>query len=74
MLEKGNILTLSDNHEYSIVDLFQENGITYIYLVDINDHSNIFYGKLENDEVGIIHDAEELEKVIPLVNQHLHEK
>ena len=57
MLEKGNILTLSDNHEYSIVDLFQENGITYIYLVDINDHSNIFYGKLENDEVVIIHDA-----------------
>lgn len=72
MFEIGNILTLADDNEYSVVDQFNDNGINYVYLVDINNNSNIIYGKLENDEIVELSDAEELEKVIKLVYEHTH--
>lgn len=72
MFEIGNILTLADDNEYSVVDQFNDNGINYVYLVDINNNANIIYGKLENDEIVEISDAEELEKVIKLIYEHTH--
>lgn len=72
MFETGNILTLSDDNEYSVVDQFNDNEINYIYLVDINNNKNIIYGKLENDEIVEISDVEELEKVIKLIYEHTH--
>ncbi len=72
MFEIGNILTLADDNEYSVVDQFNDSGINYVYLVDINNNANIIYGKLENDEIVEISDAEELEKVIKLVYEHTH--
>ncbi len=72
MFEIGNILTLADDNEYSVVDQFNDSGINYVYLVDINNTANIIYGKLENDEIVEISDAEELEKVIKLVYEHTH--
>ena len=72
MFEIGNILTLADDNEYSVVDQFNDNGINYVYLVDINNNSNIIYGKFENDEIVELSDAEELEKVIKLVYEHTH--
>lgn len=72
MFEIGNVLTLADDNEYSVVDQFNDNGINYVYLVDINNTTNIIYGKLENDEIVELSDAEELEKVIKLVYEHIH--
>lgn len=72
MFEIGNILTLADDNEYSVVDQFNDSGINYVYLVDINNTANIIYGKLENDEIVEISDAEELEKVIKLFYEHTH--
>ncbi len=72
MFEIGNILTLADDNEYSVVDQFNDSGINYVYLVDINNNANIIYGKLENDEIVEISEAEELEKVIKLVYEHTH--
>lgn len=72
MFEKGNILTLSDDNEYSIVDKFYDNGIIYVYLIDINNNTNIIYGKLENDEIVELNNPEELEKVIKIVSDNLH--
>ena len=70
MFEIGNILTLADDNEYSVVDKFNDNGIIYVFLVDINNNSNIIYGKLENDE--IVELSDELEKIIKLVYEHTH--
>ena len=70
MFEIGNILTLADDNEYSVVDKFNDNGIIYVFLVDINNNSNIIYGKLENDEIVELSDADELEKIIKLVYEH----
>ena len=72
MIEKGNILTLADNKEYSVVDKFNDGGIIYLYLVDINNNGNVLYGKLENDEIVELNDIDELEKVIKIVNDNLH--
>lgn len=74
MFETGNILTLSDDNEYSVVDQFNDNEINYVYLVDINNNKNIIYGKLENDEIVEISDVEELEKVIKLIYEHTHKE
>lgn len=72
MIEKGIVLSLADNNEYTVVDKYNDNDITYIYLVDINDNSNIIYGKLENDEIVELTDPDELEKVIKQVNINVH--
>ncbi len=72
MFEKGNILTLADNNEYSVVDQFNDNGNIYVYLVDINNNANIIYGKLENDEIVELDDPDELERIIKIVNSNLH--
>ncbi len=72
MFEKGTILTLSDDKEYTVVDKYSDNNIIYVYLVDINNNSNIIYGKLENDEIVELTDPNEIEKVIQQVNDNLH--
>ena len=72
MFEKGNILTLADDNEYSVVDQFNDNGKVYVYLVDINNNANIIYGKLENDEIVELSDTDELERIIKIVNDNLH--
>jgi len=72
MFQKGDVLKLADNNEYAVVDKFEDNGTTYIYLVDINNNTNIMFGKLENDEVIELTDVDEIEKVIKIVNDNLH--
>ena len=72
MFEKGTILTLADDNEYTVVDKYSDNNVIYVYLVDINNNSNIIYGKLENDEIVELTDPNELEKVIQQVNKNLH--
>lgn len=72
MFDKGNILDLADNNEYCVVDTFNYNDTTYVYLVDINNNSNIIYGKLDNDEIVVLSDPDELERVIKIVNDDLH--
>lgn len=72
MFEKGNILTLADNNEYSVVDKFNDNGNVYTYLIDINDNTNIIYGKLVNDEIIELTDPDELERIIKIININLH--
>ena len=72
MFEIGNILTLADDNEYSAVDKFNDNGIIYVFIDNIKNNSNIIYGKLENDEIVELSDADELEKIIKLVYEHTH--
>lgn len=73
MIEKGITLTLEDDKEYVVADTFDENGTKYIYLIDINDNTNIKFGKIENDEIVTLTDPDELEKVILKVNEDLHQ-
>lgn len=72
MFEKGKILDLEDDNQYCVVDTFNDNGTTYVYLVDINNNSNIIYGKLDKDEIVELDNSNELERVIKIVNDDLH--
>lgn len=74
MFKKGNILNLADNKNYVVVDKFDNDNKTYVYLVDMDDNTNIIYGRLENDEIVTISDADELEKVIQIVYNDLKNK
>ena len=71
MFEKNNILTLADNNEYLVLDKFNYNNITYVYLIDINDNTNIIYGKLNGEDIVELSDLEELEIIIRKVNENL---
>lgn len=71
MFKKGDVLTLADNNEYAVVDYFEKNSKMFVYLVDINDNSNMLYGTLEGDEVVEITDPNILEDVIKQVNENL---
>lgn len=72
MLGRGNILELSDNNEYTVVDILMVEGITYVYLVDNKDNKNIIFGKLINDEITTVVDPEELKIVVEKFNENLH--
>ncbi len=71
MFEKESVLTLSDNNKYVVVDKYNDNNTTYVYLVDMDNNSNIIYGKLENDEIVEIDNVEELEKVVKQVAKNI---
>ena len=72
MIKKGDILTLSDDNEYTVVDMFSTNNNTYVYLVDINNIVNVIYGKVEKDEIVEISESDELNFVINTINDNLH--
>ena len=71
-MEIGNTLILSNKNEYAIVDKYDDNGTTYIYLVDINNNTNFIFGKIVGNSVETLTDPDELEKVIKTVNDRLH--
>ena len=56
MFEKGDFLTLSDDIEYVVADLYSEGPKIYVYLVDINNNQNVIFARLENDEIVEITD------------------
>ena len=74
MFRKGEIIKTSDSNEYGVVDKFDYNNITYVYLVDINNHSNILIGKLENDEIVELTNPNELEKIINKIYENIYQK
>ena len=72
MLERGNILELSDDNEYTVVDVLHNDGVIYVYLVDNGNNKNVFFGQLINDEIQEIVDPKQLEKLIDEFNNNLH--
>lgn len=70
MFEKGDFITLSDDIEYVVADLYSEGPKIYVYLVDINNNQNVIFARLENDEIVEITDKQELDNVIRAVYNH----
>ena len=71
MLEKGKLLTLSDDNKYAVVDYFEMDNYQIIYLIDIDNPANILYGTIENDEIHEINNPELLEKVIKTISDRI---
>lgn len=72
MFEKNSLITLGDNNEYVVADKYIENDITYVFLVDINNNSNIIYGKVDGNDIVVISDPDELKSIIKKIDDDLH--
>ena len=72
MIKKGDILTLEDDNQYTVVDMFVEEEKTYAFLVDINDTVNFIYCKIEDDGLVDLAGTADLEHVIKVINDRLH--
>ena len=70
-MEKNEVYTLDDNKDYLVVDAFEMDNNSYVYLVDIDENTNIICGKLVENRLDVILDEEELKKFIKRVSEDL---
>ncbi len=61
-----DLLTLSDKNKYVVVSKIYYDGKDYLYLIDINNSSNLKFCYIENDSVIEITDKELNTKLLPL--------
>lgn len=72
LLEKGDMLTLSDNRNYIVVSIVEYNGKKYCYLIDVNDNKNINFSEIvNNDELEEITDEDLKMILIEMFNDSL---
>lgn len=60
-----DIVTLSDDNKYQVVSKTVYEGLTYYYLVDINDISNIKFLYENIDRLTEVEDPELIQKLLP---------
>lgn len=72
MLEVGQVLTLEDENQYAVIDVFVKNEITYVYLVDLNNMANFMYAKLNGVTIEELTDVDEIKMVVEIVNKNIH--
>ncbi len=55
ILKKQMLITLSDNKEYVVLDTITYNNITYIYLVEYNNKTNLKFclEEMENNQIKL---------------------
>ncbi len=49
-----DVLTLSDNNSYVVASIADYDNKIWLCLVDINNHKNIKYCYLDNDEIVVV--------------------
>ncbi|MCI9435013.1 MAG: hypothetical protein HFI86_07090 [Bacilli bacterium] len=71
MFDIGTVLDLDDNNSYTVISSVKYNNKEYLYLVDLNDNSNMmFVEKLENELIPI-NDTNLLKNLILLMNDEI---
>ncbi len=66
MIDIKDVLTLSDNNEYVVVSKIDYENKTYYYLVDNNNHNNLKFCYLDNDELVEIENKGLTTKLLPI--------
>lgn len=64
MLDKGDLLTLSNGKEYIVISQIQIDGKNYVYLVTKDGVSGVAVCLLENDTLTTINDGEFLQLLL----------
>ena len=71
-LQKGEILTLENNEEYTLLEIIEQD-VNYLYL--INDESDVIIAKefIEKDElyIDVIDDKEKIAEIAEIVIKRL---
>lgn len=71
MFDIGTIIDLDDNNSYTVISSIEYNNKEYLYLVDLNENSNMmFVEKLENEFIPI-KDTKLLKDLIQLMNDKI---
>lgn len=69
-IEYQDIITLNDKNRYVVASKVNYNGSTYVYLVDINDNTNLKFAEIEKNnslsELDSVKDEELIKQLIPL--------
>lgn len=74
MLEKGDMLTLDDGKDYTVVETLDYNNKNYCYLIDVNNYENISFCEIiNNDELEEVEDEELRFELLEKFNQLLNE-
>ena len=64
-MEELEILTIDDK-DYAVIDRITDNGNTYIYVTNIEDETDFFVRKEQNDNLISLKDENELNKALEL--------
>lgn len=64
MLDKGDLLTLSNGKEYIVINQIQIDGKNYVYLVTKDGVSGVAVCLLENNTLTTINDGEFLQLLL----------
>jgi len=54
MNKENLIVTLDDNKDYSLINAMEFEGKNYIYLIELNNFSNIVIGEINGDTITTI--------------------
>ena len=69
-IEYQDIITLSDKNKYVVASKVKYNDSKYVYLVDINDNTNLKFAEIEKNnslsELDSVRDEELIKLLIPL--------
>lgn len=60
-----DIVTLSDDNQYQVISKTVHEGITYYYLVDMNDITNIKFLYENIDKLTEVEDPELIQELLP---------
>lgn len=74
MLRKGEILTLSDNKEYTVVSTTELDGNNYVYIIEQDDYTNVMFCKFENDSLEEVIDSNLVEQLMIIFKNDLDQK
>ena len=66
MIDIKDTITLSDDNKYVVVSKAIMDNITYFYLIDINNYSNIKFCYQDKNELVEVEDKEFIQKLLPL--------
>lgn len=66
MYRLGDVLTLSDNKNYSVAFTAKYNNEDYIYLVEHDNFSNTFFYKCSGDNLIEVEEPKVIEELLKL--------
>lgn len=69
MLEKGDLITLSNEKQYLVVDQIKYKGKNYLFLVSKDGISDISVFLFENDDLKVIKNVELYQELLSIFKE-----
>lgn len=71
MFDIGTIIDLDDNNSYTVISGIEYNNKEYLYLVDLNENSNMMFVEKSGNELIPINDTKLVKDLIQLMNDKI---